>query len=72
MILKEIRQEGRIRIYMMTFIMYAFGGAAWNLPRMWMKLLGASILSFIYLYAVTTTAKKFKYKIQQKCKEAKT
>lgn len=70
MILKGIKQEGRIRFYLMTIVLFVFGGAAWDLPKTWMKVIAILLLSGVYLYATNHIAKKFKYN-QHKCKEVK-
>lgn len=74
MILKGIKLEGRVRIYIMSFVMLGFGTAAFELPKLWMKFIGVGVLSGTYIYATTYVAKKFAYKrnTQHKCKEVKT
>jgi len=71
MILKGIKQEGRIRIYMITFVMYVFGSSAYKLPKAWMKFIAMFVLSFIYLYTTTTIGKKFRYNIHKNVRRLK-
>lgn len=75
MILKGIKLEGRIKIYMLTAVMFIASTFVWDLPKLWMSLIAAIILGFIYVYACTYVSKKFamksKIKLNKKCKEVK-
>jgi len=60
-ILKNIKKEGRIRIYLITLIMFVSGSLPLELPTFFLKITGSLILVATYIYAASNVAHRYRY-----------